>query len=144
MGTPAVISLAITKQGCFHVVSLEDAEIIPEDDDDKASPKKPKSLWHWNTDSKFKAFWWLYTWPIRCLLTFTVPNPKRMRAWYPLTFVLCIVYIGLNSFVIYWMVAIIGFTFGIPETVMGMTLMAWGGCLPEAIISVIMIRRGTL
>lgn len=130
-----------TKQRRYSVISIGDAEIIP-DIEDTAATKRPKSLWRINTDSKFKTFWWFYTWPIRCILTFTVPNPKRMRAWYPLTFVLCIVYIGLNSFMIYWMVAIIGYTFGIPETIMGMTLIAWGGCMPEAIISVIMIRQG--
>lgn len=123
------------------ILSIADAEIVS-DRDDESIAKTPKSLWRVNRDSAFKTFWWFYTWPIRCLLTFAIPNPKKSRAWYPLTFVLCIVFIGLNSFMIYWMVAIIGFTFGIPETIMGMTLIAWGGCMPEAIISVIMIRQG--
>lgn len=125
------------------ILSIADAEIIP-DGEAEQTTKLPKSLWRISRESKFKTFWWFFTWPIRCLLTLTVPNPKRMRAWYPLTFVLCILYIGLNSFMIYWMVAIIGYTFGIPETIMGMTLIAWGGCMPEAIISVIMIRKGEL
>lgn len=65
-----------------------------------------------------------------------------MRRLYPLTFILCILLIGVNSFMIYWMVAIIGRTFYIPESVMGLTLLACGGCLPEAISCVIIIRRG--
>lgn len=126
------------------MVSVANAEIIVDADQESiaAPEKKLKSLWTISRESYFKTFWWFYTWPIRFLLTFTVPNPLRMRAWYPLTFILCILYIGLNSFMIYWMVAIIGYTFYIPETVMGMTFIAWGGCMPEAIISVIMIRQG--
>lgn len=132
----------VSRQRRHSVLSFANAEIIPDTDDESVVGKRPKSLWRISRESKFKTFWWFYTWPIRALLTLTVPNPLRMRAWYPLTFVLCILYIGLNSFMIYWMVAIIGFTFGIPETIMGMTLIAWGGCMPEAIISVIMIRQG--
>lgn len=36
----------------------------------------------------------------------------------------------------------IGYTFGIPESVMGMTFLAIGGCTPEMITGVIMSRRG--
>lgn len=134
-------SLPVGPKRRHSILSIADAEIVI-DRDDESIAKTPKSLWVVNRDSAFKTFWWFYTWPIRCLLSFAIPNPKNNRAWYPLTFILCIVFIGLNSFMIYWMVAIIGFTFGIPETIMGMTLIAWGGCMPEAIISVIMIRQG--
>lgn len=141
VGLPRPSTVSRTRR--LSICSIADAEIIP-DVEDETVAKRPKSLWRISRDSKFKTFWWFYTWPIRFLLTFTIPNPKTMRAWYPLTFVLCILFIGLNSFMIYWMVAIIGYTFGIPETIMGMTLIAWGGCMPEAIISVIMIRQGTI
>lgn len=144
MPAPAEKRTSVVSRHRRHsVCSIADAAIIPEGDD-VSLVNQPKSLWRISRDSKFKTFWWFYTWPIRFLLTFTVPNPKRMRSWYPLTFILCILYIGLNSFMIYWMVAIIGYTFGIPETIMGMTFIAWGGCMPEAIISVIMIRQGEI
>lgn len=103
-----------------------------------------------NTESAFRMpktgglrkFWWLYTWPIKYVLLALVPNPKHNRKLYPLSFILCIVLIGVNSYLIYWMVAIIGQTLEIPESVMGLTLLACGGCLPEAIACVILIRRG--
>lgn len=126
----------------MSVCSIADAQIIVEEETVEETVAPPKTLWKVSRESKLKTFWWFYTWPIRFLLTFTVPNPRRMRNWYPLTFVLCILYIGLNSFMIYWMVAIIGYTFRIPETIMGMTLIAWGGCVQETIVSVIMIRQG--
>lgn len=92
--------------------------------------------------SLVKRMWWFYSWPIQVLLTMFVPNPKVHRKLYPLTFILCILLIGANSYLVYWMVAIIGHTIDIPESVMGMTLLAGGGCLPEAISCVILIRRG--
>lgn len=35
-----------------------------------------------------------------------------------------------------------GHTYSIPESVMGLTFLAAGGCMPEAISSVLMIRKG--
>lgn len=43
-----------------------------------------------------------------------------------------------------WMVTVIGFTFKIPEAVMGLTFLAAGGCLPEAFSAVIMARKGNI
>jgi len=40
------------------------------------------------------------------------------------------------------MVTVVGHTYSIPESVMGLTLLAAGGCMPEAISSVLMIRKG--
>lgn len=114
----------------------------PEPEEVVEADSKPNKLWNVNRESQLKTFWWFYTWPIKFLLNYTIPSPKTNRRFYPLTFILCIVYIGVNSFMIFWMVAIIGYTLHIPDTVMGMTFLAWGGCLPEAISSVIMIRKG--
>lgn len=35
-----------------------------------------------------------------------------------------------------------GFTFKIPDAVMGLTFLAAGGCMPEGISSVLMVRKG--
>lgn len=42
------------------------------------------------------------------------------------------------------MVTVIGFTFKIPEAVMGLTFLAAGGCLPEAFSAIIMARKGNI
>lgn len=44
-----------------------------------------------------------------------------------------------HSFAFY--LALEGFTFKIPEAVMGLTFLAAGGCLPEGISSVLLIRK---
>lgn len=70
--------------------------------------KLDKSLWNCPMTSKLKTMWWIYTWPIKLLLTLTIPNPKIYRRWYPLTFVMCVIWIGLNSYMIVWMMTVIG------------------------------------
>lgn len=109
---------------------------------DLEQPNRLSDMFTIPQTTPLKKVWWFYTWPLQVLLKSFVPHPRLNRRLYPLTFVLCIVLIGVNSYMVYWMVAIIGVTFAIPETVMGMTLLAWGGCLPEAISCVILIRRG--
>ena len=86
--------------------------------------------------------WYFFTWPIRFCLHYTVPNPATHPKWFPLTFVLCILWIGGTSYFVFWMVVVIGYTFGIPEPIMGLTFLAFGGCMPEAISAVIVARKG--
>lgn len=55
------------------------------------NPKKMKqAIWQLPTGSRLIQFWWM----------FTVPNPKTHRRMYPLTFIMCILWIGVNSYVI--------------------------------------------
>lgn len=67
-----------------------------------------KYIWNIPVASKIKTIWWFFTWPIKLILTLTIPNPKTNRSWYPLTFLLCIIWIGLNSYMIVWMMSVIG------------------------------------
>jgi Ca2+/Na+ antiporter len=93
--------------------------------------------------SKPKLLWYFYTWPIRFLLCYTIPDPNISSAIIPLSFMMCVVWIGSLSYMIFWMVVIVGDTFLIPEPVMGLTFLAFGGCMPEAISAVIVARRGS-
>ncbi|XP_032527848.2 sodium/potassium/calcium exchanger 4-like [Danaus plexippus] len=86
--------------------------------------------------------WWVYTWPIRLILGLTIPSPVSCKRYYLLTFIMCIVWIGVNSYFVSWSMTVLGNTFLIPESVMGMTFLAFGGCLPEACSIFIMSRKG--
>ncbi|XP_045458505.1 sodium/potassium/calcium exchanger 4-like [Melitaea cinxia] len=86
--------------------------------------------------------WWVYTWPLKFILRSTIPSPVTCRRYYPLAFLLCIVWIGANSYIVTWSITVIGHTFFIPESIMGMTVLAFGGCLPEACSIFIMSRKG--
>lgn len=70
--------------------------------------KKRKSLWRVPEGHLARSIWWYYTWPIKCILTMAIPNPKTWRRLYPLTFLMCVVFIGINSYMIVWMITIMG------------------------------------
>lgn len=83
--------------------------IYTRDDDVSDENKVRKSLWNLPASpSLAKKLWWFYTWPIKFLLTMTIPNPKTYRRLYPLTFLLCIIWIGFNAYLVVWMVTVIG------------------------------------
>lgn len=75
---------------------------------EESKTEMAKSLWSCPNTSKLNTLWWIYTWPIKFVLTLTIPNPKTYRRIYPLTFFMCIIWIGINSYMIVWMLSIIG------------------------------------
>ena len=91
----------------------------------------------------FEKCWYFFTWPVRFLLHYTIPDPMKHKKLYPISFIMCIVWIAGMSWIVFWMVVILGDTFRIPDPIMGMTFLAFGGCMPEAISAVIVARKGS-
>lgn len=103
------------------------------------------SLWKWpSKKGKFTKFTWIITWPIYFVFLFTIPDCEkpRFKKWFPLTFMMCIIWIGSLSYVVAWMITIIGDTLKIPDSVMGITFLAAGTSVPEAVSSVIVAKQG--
>lgn len=98
----------------------------------------------WSMPSDGCLLGWLLVWPGLLLMSLTIPDCRqpRFRMFFPATFVAAIIWVGLLSYFSVWMVTVIGDTFGIPETVSGITLLAIGTSMPEAITSVIVARNG--
>ncbi|XP_049822385.1 sodium/potassium/calcium exchanger 3-like [Aethina tumida] len=92
--------------------------------------------------SILKKIFFYYVWPIKFLLGSIMPDPEKHPRLFPITFILCIICIGANSYLVSWMITLIGRVFNIPDAVLGLTFLAAGGCLPESISIVIMSRRG--
>ncbi|XP_026730180.1 sodium/potassium/calcium exchanger 4-like [Trichoplusia ni] len=123
------------------VSSPEKVSVVEKVDEEVKKPKK--SLFRFPMEKSWGyRIWWLYVWPLKLVLGMTIPNPNMFRRIYPLSFIMCIVWIGANSYIVSWSMTVIGHTFFIPESVMGMTFLAFGGCLPEACSVFIMSRRG--
>jgi solute carrier family 24 (sodium/potassium/calcium exchanger), member 4 len=59
-----------------------------------------------------------------------------------MTFSMTIVWLCLFTYLMVWMVTIIGFTFGIPDSIMGITFLAAGSSVPDALSSVLVVRQG--
>ncbi|XP_056438001.1 sodium/potassium/calcium exchanger 4 [Gadus chalcogrammus] len=87
---------------------------------------------------------WLISWPLLLILFFTIPNcaKPRWEKFFMLSFILSTVWIAIFSYLMVWMVTIIGFTLGIPDVIMGITFLAAGTSVPDCIASLIVARQG--
>lgn len=103
------------------------------------------SLWRYPKEKTwFKQIMWIITWPIYLVFLFTIPDCEkpRFKKMFPLTFTMCIVWIGSLSYLVAWMITIVGDTLKIPDSVMGITFLAAGTSVPEAVSSVIVAKQG--
>ncbi|XP_039531797.1 sodium/potassium/calcium exchanger 5 [Pimephales promelas] len=91
-----------------------------------------------------KRILWVLSLPVIVLLFLTVPDCRRRfwKRWYIITFLMSAVWISAFTYVLVWMVTIVGETLGIPDTVMGMTLLAAGTSIPDTVASVMVAREG--
>ena len=87
---------------------------------------------------------WVLAFPVTCLFYVTIPDCRKERweKWYVVSFLISLAWIGLFTYVLVWMVSIIGFTLGIPDVVMGLTFLAAGSSVPDGISSLIVARQG--
>uniref|UniRef100_UPI00398E8611 sodium/potassium/calcium exchanger 3-like n=1 Tax=Pristiophorus japonicus TaxID=55135 RepID=UPI00398E8611 len=87
---------------------------------------------------------WLIAWPLGVLLYYTVPNcaKPRWERWFMATFIFSTLWIALFSYIMVWMVTIIGYSLGIPDVIMGITFLAAGTSVPDCMASLIVARQG--
>ncbi|XP_066550428.1 sodium/potassium/calcium exchanger 4 isoform X2 [Amia ocellicauda] len=87
---------------------------------------------------------WLLSWPLLLILYFTIPNcaKPRWEKFFMLSFVLSTLWIAVFSYLMVWMVTVIGYTLGIPDVIMGITFLAAGTSVPDCIASLIVARQG--
>lgn len=87
---------------------------------------------------------WVTMWPLSLLLFFTVPNcaKRRWEKWFMVSFLTATIWIAGLSYIMVWMVTVVGFTLGIPDVIMGITFLAAGTSVPDCMASVIVARQG--
>ncbi|XP_030206565.1 sodium/potassium/calcium exchanger 3 isoform X2 [Gadus morhua] len=87
---------------------------------------------------------WLAMWPLCLLLFLTVPNcnKKPWEKWFMVAFFTATVWIAGLSYIMVWMVTVIGYTLGIPDVIMGITFLAAGTSVPDCMASLIVARQG--
>ncbi|XP_076367837.1 putative sodium/potassium/calcium exchanger CG1090 isoform X1 [Tachypleus tridentatus] len=92
----------------------------------------------------YKAFMWAISLPITVLCYFTIPDCRleRWKNWYMATFLMSCVWISGLCYILVWFITIIGFTLHIPDTVMGLTFLAAGVSVPDAISSLLVVQEG--
>ncbi|XP_074540751.1 sodium/potassium/calcium exchanger 4 isoform X2 [Halichoeres trimaculatus] len=116
---------------------------VPEDKPTEPEENETISPFHIprGIGSKLK---WLLSWPLLLLLYLTVPNcaKPRWEKYFMLSFILSTIWIAVFSYLMVWMVTIIGYTLGIPDVIMGITFLAAGTSVPDCIASLIVARQG--
>ncbi|XP_041960495.1 sodium/potassium/calcium exchanger 3-like [Alosa sapidissima] len=92
----------------------------------------------------FNKLKWLSMWPLSLVLFFTVPNCAKpgWERWFMVTFIMSTVWIAGFSYIMVWMVTVIGYTLGIPDVIMGITFLAAGTSVPDCMASLIVARQG--
>ncbi|XP_019600881.1 sodium/potassium/calcium exchanger 4 isoform X2 [Rhinolophus sinicus] len=87
---------------------------------------------------------WVFTWPLIFLLCITIPNCSKPRweKFFMVTFITATLWIAIFSYLMVWLVTIIGYTFGIPDVIMGITFLAAGTSVPDCMASLIVARQG--
>ena len=103
----------------------------------------PKSRFK-SPEGAFAKLVWIFTLPSIALFFLTIPDcrQKRWKKLYLVTFALSAIWMGALSYILVWMVSLVGYTYNIPECVLGMTFLAAGSSLPDAIASLVVARQG--
>jgi len=90
-------------------------------------------------------FFYILLFPVNATLYFTVPDVRWGGTWkklYGVTFFTSIVWIAVYAFFMVWVAILMGDNIGIPQSVMGLTILAMGTSVPDMISSVIVTRQG--
>ncbi|RWS17744.1 potassium-dependent sodium-calcium exchanger-like protein 3 [Dinothrombium tinctorium] len=107
-----------------------------------------KDLEHWRrvpnpaVEGWFQVVKWCIDAPLHASLFYTIPNCKVKSNLFLLTFLTSIFWTGVFSYIMVWMVTLIGFTFGIPDSIMGITFLAAGTSVPDAYASIYVAKMG--
>ncbi|KAF8773358.1 probable sodium/potassium/calcium exchanger CG1090 isoform X2 [Argiope bruennichi] len=120
-----------------HTDSSLEASLPPTEEEEESSIFSPPG-------GKLRKFIWFLSLPILMSCYFTIPDCRRSKweKFFLITFLSSCIWIGVFSYVLVWMITVIGFTLHIKDTIMGLTFLAAGASIPDAISSLIVVREG--
>lgn len=104
-----------------------------DDDDDDRDPLE------WPADRPpLEKLCWLMTIPLVFIMHKTVPDcsQEESKKYFLVTFFMSLVWITILAYLMVWWATVLGAALGIPSTVMGITLLAAGTSIPDALSSI--------
>ncbi|KAK7089046.1 hypothetical protein V1264_024633 [Littorina saxatilis] len=100
----------------------------------------------WEIPDRFvPRVYWVAMVPVKAICYLGIPDCRKGGKWrrlYPLTFLASIFWISAFTYIMVWMITIAGDALDIPDTVMGLTLLAAGTSLPDCLASILVARDG--
>ena len=123
-GNGQVVSLK-TDEEAGKPDSSSTAEDEDEDEEGSIHPFQPPSC-------TIEFMKWCICWPLLFLMFITIPNcnTKRFEKFFIVSFIMSTVWIAAYSYMMVWMVCLIGYTVGVADTIMGITFLAAGTSIP--------------
>lgn len=106
--------------------------------------KDDYEFWNRPPEEGENYYIWLAKIPVNYVLHYTIPDCTLYPDKYLLTFIISIIWTAFFSYIMVWMVTLIGYTFGIPDSVMGVTFLAAGTSVPDCYSSVHAARNVSL
>lgn len=71
--------------------------------------KPEDSIWRYPSEKSIGLQgWFILSWPLRFILSITIPDPQKYERLYVVSFLMCIVWIGVNSYLVSWSMTVIG------------------------------------
>lgn len=94
-------------------------------------PEPGSHCWVW--------VWWAFQYPFNLLFALTIPS---VRSVYFLSMIMAVIWISLISYMLSWFLTIVGYNLGVPDSIMGLTILAAGTSVPEVASSYIVSKKG--
>jgi len=87
---------------------------------------------------------WIVSLPLMAPMWVTIPDPQdeSRKKFFPIAFIISIVWIAVFSYFMVWWATLAGDTMGISDAVMGLTFLAAGTSVPDLITSVLVAKEG--
>ncbi|XP_064484803.1 sodium/potassium/calcium exchanger 4-like [Ornithodoros turicata] len=87
---------------------------------------------------------WIVQAPLLATLHYSVPDCRTAagKKLFIVSFLMSIFWTAAFSYVMVWMVTLIGYTMGIPDSIMGITFLAAGTSIPDAFASLLVAKQG--
>ncbi|TMW47657.1 hypothetical protein DOY81_007269 [Sarcophaga bullata] len=112
--------------------------------EDPDKNEEPYNFCHWPKNSCYEKLVWVLSYPWELLFFFTIPSLRRRctKNWVISCFFMSLCWISLLTYLCSWTMTAVGFYLSVPDSVMGLIVLAFGTSVPEIISSVIVTKKG--